>query len=366
MIEDCALCHDGVIGDDVTAETRRSLEEACFQCHSDERDDCSFCHSDVASAGVFPEKERHLTFSHETHIVRTFGDCETCHSLPHGAADSPFHPSSLPDHDECFSCHQMQEFYDQLDCQACHEQLLQYGLKPYEEFSHGPDWLHREHGLFVQNPENAETCAQCHDQPFCSECHDGEPTLRLWERSPEKVSRTFIHAGDYVHRHMWDARADSASCMRCHQQNWCSDCHSSRGISEIVAQQRTDGFRFHGPGVLTPRFPRLPRHRGAARHRLLRRLPQRRHQWELRGLPRPRRHRRQSPSAGLLLAIEPHRSAGVPDLSRAVNVVQREWIGRAPANQKSSASATKQTPAVLPPQPRSKLQFRSPRAAPKA
>ena len=98
-------------------------------------------------------------------------------------------------------------------------------------------------------------------------CHADDPAMRLWERAPEKVTRTFIHAGDYVHTHMWDLRADPASCMRCHSQNFCSDCHDARGISEGAARGRTDGFRFHGPGVLLPGSPDY--HGTAARRDIL-------------------------------------------------------------------------------------------------
>ncbi len=266
VIDDCATCHEGVAGHDVGSDTRRALEAACLACHGERKDDCSYCHSDVESAGSFPEKERNLTFSHETHLVRTKGDCAKCHPRAHSLeamAGDVVHPTALPAHRECFSCHEMQQFYDELRCANCHENLSAYGLAPYEKFTHTTDFMRKEHGEFVRAAQSARTCAQCHETRFCSQCHAEVPLMHPEESVPEKLSFLRIHPGDYTYRHMWDVRADSASCLRCHGQRFCNDCHETRGITQTTAMKHKGGFTFHGPGVLAPGSPDF--HGSAAR-----------------------------------------------------------------------------------------------------
>jgi len=267
VLGSCDTCHEGVAGHQVDSGTRRALEAACMTCHADQRENCAWCHTDVANAGVLPEKERHLTFSHETHLLRTHGDCATCHPAAHGLEAGPAvaaRATAMPAHPECFSCHEMQGFYDQLECANCHRELARFGLAPYEAFTHSAEFVRRGHGEFMRSTENAAVCAQCHDSKFCDDCHFTSAGLTPPERQPSRVEREFIHRGDYEFRHPWDARADPASCLRCHGRNYCEECHDSRGISESGSLQRTDGYRFHGPGVL---FPGSPDYHGTAARR---------------------------------------------------------------------------------------------------
>ncbi len=276
VMSDCDACHEGIAGHQVDSTTRRSLEAKCIACHEPKRDDCAFCHSDVANAGVLPERERALTFSHETHLERTSGDCAVCHEGAHGlgsegaagAAASTVLPT-MPAHAQCFSCHEMQEFYDQLDCRSCHEDLARYGLLPYESFTHAGDFVGRGHGELLRSTGNAAVCAQCHEASSCDDCHfanGGFDALRLppAARLPEKAHLGLIHRGDYLFRHPWEARADSASCVKCHSPGYCRDCHDERGLSQRAALTRSDGFQFHGPGVL---FKGSPEYHGTAARR---------------------------------------------------------------------------------------------------
>jgi hypothetical protein len=270
VMGDCEACHEGVAGHQVDSQTRSELEAACLRCHAERKHDCGWCHADVASAGVFPEKDRFLTFSHEKHLVRTHGDCSTCHPGAHGlaveAAGAP-REVAMPGHSQCFSCHPMQDFYDRLECGNCHRALARFGLAPYERFTHEVDFARRGHAELLRSGGNAAVCSQCHEAKFCDQCHFESSGLTPPEREPAHVAREFIHRGDYVFRHPWDARADPASCLRCHGRDYCEDCHDSRGISELGALKRTDGYQFHGPGVLFSGSPDF--HGTAARRDIL-------------------------------------------------------------------------------------------------
>lgn len=259
LMQDCDGCHDGIAGHAVDATTRRALEAKCIACHQDRKDDCAYCHTDVANAGTFPYRDRALLFSHETHLERTHGDCEACHVNAHGTVNSLPDPAghAMPKHAECFSCHEMQGFYDQMECRNCHQDLARYGLLPYESFTHAGDFVGRGHAQLLRSTGNVATCAQCHEQSSCDECHfadvgAGATRLTPGMRLPEKVHLGLIHRGDYLFRHPWDARSDPASCVKCHSTSYCRDCHDDRGLSAKAALTRTDGFQFHGPGVLFP------------------------------------------------------------------------------------------------------------------
>jgi hypothetical protein len=278
----CSICHAQIDGAQVDSATRRSLEAACLTCHGDQRSSCTYCHTDPDNAGVFPARERFLTFNHHDHLQRTQGQCDRCHASPHETAPvetpsakapaptaSPAidHPTAIPGHAQCFSCHQMKDFYEQLDCSNCHRGLFRFGLKPYEDFSHGADWLRREHGDFARQPANAALCSQCHEPSYCAECHAAQPLMRPSERHPERVAADTIHEGNYVSVHPWAARTDPGSCMRCHGMKFCEECHTTRGISERGAAKAGTNQHFHGPGVLVRGSPDF--HGSAARRDII-------------------------------------------------------------------------------------------------
>lgn len=273
LMHECVACHRGIDDHAVDSSTRRAMEASCLACHMEQRDNCSWCHEDVGSAGVFPDRDRSLSFSHREHLERTQGDCTGCHPGAHGVlaagAVATAAEPAMPAHDQCFSCHQMEEFYEELECGNCHEELARYGLMPYESFTHAGDFVARGHGALLRSSGNVATCAQCHEQSTCDTCHFAEaglgalrlpPALRLTEKS----HLALIHRGDYLFRHPWDARADSGSCVKCHSPDYCRDCHDQRGLSSRAALTRTDGYQYHGPGIL---FPGSPEFHGSAARR---------------------------------------------------------------------------------------------------
>jgi len=111
----------------------------------------------------------------------------------------------------------------------CHVDLK--GYKPETAFKHQGEWI-RQHAALAR--PSGESCAACHDQTYCAECHSpataaSRPSITY----PERVDRTFIHRGDYVSRHMVEAGAAPASCRRCHGSAFCESCHEQQGISKL-------------------------------------------------------------------------------------------------------------------------------------
>lgn len=207
----CASCHEGISGKDSLAPTKISV-------------DCSSCHE--AAKVKSPKGEwaptSALLFSHKNHIERTSGDCNTCHSQ--------ISKNKLPGHKECLTCHGKD--YDDVNCRKCHSDLGSMDIVPISDYSHTTNWMQR-HKLVAS--KDKEVCAKCHEQSFCSNCHNIRDDMRQSEKFPEDVERKMIHRADYRTRHPIEARANSASCMRCHDIRSCLDCHRREAVTTGVA-----------------------------------------------------------------------------------------------------------------------------------
>ena len=167
-----------------------------------------------------------LRFDHAAHLPRVKGNCKLCH-VPPEKGDTAV---KVPPMATCTGCHQHQQDFDTARCIPCHVDLK--GYKPEGTFKHAGEWL-RQHAALAR--PSGETCAACHDQTYCAECHS--PTTTPSRPSivyPERVDRTFIHRGDYVGRHMIEAGAAPASCRRCHGSAFCEDCHTQQGLTKFA------------------------------------------------------------------------------------------------------------------------------------
>jgi hypothetical protein len=76
--------------------------------------------------------------------------------------------------------------------------------------------------------QNRQTCAACHNESFCSDCHANKEELKPSEKFTESPERFLPHRGDYLNQHKIDGRINPASCFPCHgRQNneRCKACH---------------------------------------------------------------------------------------------------------------------------------------------
>jgi hypothetical protein len=223
----CLECHKGVDEADKLDPANRHVKftpksKACADCHEA---------ADLAKI-VVPKrkKEYRLTFSHADHVFQVDGKCQTCHQrLPEkGDLSAPPPPMSA-----CTGCHNHQVDFAEARCTPCHVDLRAYPLKPVSEFAHVGDFK-RNHGALART--SANTCAACHDQTFCADCHSpattpAGPAIR-W---PEEVQRNFIHRGDFVSRHMIEAGTNPSSCARCHGSAFCESCHAQQNVAAPTA-----------------------------------------------------------------------------------------------------------------------------------
>jgi hypothetical protein len=217
---ECKDCHAGM--DKATSLTQQHLptSEKCSECHEG---------YDAPKPGPLPQR---INFSHAKHLGQpaVAGKCDTCHKKLPEMGEPRW---SMP-MDTCTSCHKHQADFNEGRCRPCHVDLK--GYFPERAYSHQGDWI-RLHGPLAR--PSAESCAQCHDQPYCAECHSAttaaaRPSIIF----PEEVERGFIHRGDYVSRHMVEAASDPASCQRCHGRKYCETCHEQQNLQGVLGAGR--------------------------------------------------------------------------------------------------------------------------------
>jgi len=252
---ECLTCHEEIY-DAPTLENSnfRPAEEICMSCHKKERENnnCVFCHSNVKLAQPWPKRDRPIHINHEEHIERVDEDCARCHkNLPeYGVSQNLVPPMSA-----CMSCHEHEKMFKGGKCATCHVDMSKYRLKPVSLFTHGQDWLKR-HRLNARS--SANTCATCHEQSFCSDCHNKTAPSKISLILPERLDRSFIHRNDFLSRHMLEAQGDPSLCSRCHGTSFCDSCHRSQNLSPLGSDPRDPHPRgwafpgsseFHGPAA---------------------------------------------------------------------------------------------------------------------
>jgi hypothetical protein len=246
---ECIACHEEIY--DAKALDKRVLpaEAKCLECHREQKAQgrCTYCHSDVKIAAAWPPRESTLRMSHAEHIDRVKEDCTVCHkSLP-----NPLRAlDSKPPMSACTSCHEHKKEYDDGRCNRCHTDLTRYALKPVSMFSHQGNYL-REHGRSARSAD--ATCAECHEQTFCSDCHANTVSTKIEIKFPERVDADFIHRNDFLGRHAVEAQGDPASCRRCHGSSFCEDCHRQQNLTPQAANPRDP----HPLGWSTPGSPQF-------------------------------------------------------------------------------------------------------------
>jgi hypothetical protein len=232
----CITCHEGVYDETALGTAAEALpsEDTCLQCHKEqkEKNNCGFCHTDVQHAAKHALAEGLVKMNHQKHIERVKEDCARCHTeLP-----EPFVTETTPPKmSECLGCHEHAQEYAQTQCAGCHPTLNRIALKPLSDFSHQGNYI-RRHGGDARS--SAENCAQCHDQTFCSDCHAKTVATPIEVKFPEAVMAQYIHRNDFLGRHSIEARANEASCRKCHGTDFCQSCHEAQNLTPIAANPR--------------------------------------------------------------------------------------------------------------------------------
>ena len=252
---DCLTCHETIF--DETALGQKGVlpkEAVCLTCHQKEKDagKCGMCHSRADKPGPYVIQEPLLRINHAKHLEKD-EKCEVCHlTLPaRGQVEKPVPPMQT-----CLGCHNHDQEFRNGQCSGCHVDLVRFPLKPVTFFSHQGNFTSTHAPIATSN---SAACAICHEQRFCSDCHSNQP-MRPSVKNPEEVNRNFMHWGDYLARHSIDAQANEARCQTCHVISFCSNCHTAQGLTT----DSTNPNNPHPAGWLSPGSPNF--HGTAARN----------------------------------------------------------------------------------------------------
>ncbi|MBN2344067.1 MAG: cytochrome c3 family protein [Deltaproteobacteria bacterium] len=236
---ECADCHSGVSEDAETKVTPMSMDQ-CADCHDvEDESGCKTCHKNADDPASWQKPTpAPLLFSHQAHEARdaeSMQDCASCHSGAATATTSAKRTDMMPKHAECKTCHEKEINLGQ--CDMCHERLDLYDMAENDFYSHPPGFFER-HGMKAAASES--NCALCHDNSFCSDCHNKADTVRPSLKFPDKVNKSFMHSGDWMSKHALRSKTDPASCQKCHGVSYCSSCHNRNGIGAGVDQNGTN------------------------------------------------------------------------------------------------------------------------------
>lgn len=275
----CTTCHLEAKTSRKSSDNLLPPPERCDGCHgSDHRDlghvkatdgelkaQCGFCHLGYrASDGnrvqrlVLPKPN--LRFDHSRHIKRNI-KCAQCHGqvaeLELATRDQ------LPRMRGCFRCHQAPEpsrGEAKGDCRTCHltekrgsvlkTSFASGKLMPprwLHDAGHGPDFIERHKRIAGAD---SQLCATCHQERFCTDCHDG------------RVRPRRVHPNDFLSMHPIAARQDNPRCASCHQQqDFCLKCHQRAGVSLTGPHFNvSERGRFHPPKRVWTDPPRSRNH----------------------------------------------------------------------------------------------------------
>jgi len=239
---DCITCHEAVYDAKTLSGDFLPKEAKCLECHKEKKatGQCNFCHLDVQHAGTWPAREPRLKMDHSAHIERVKEDCTVCHTQ----LSEPRHPAPVSaGHAACLKCHEHAQQYADAKCSTCHVDLASYPLVPLTQVSHAGDFL-RRHASVARSSE--QSCSTCHEQNFCLDCHAKTAMVPIETKLVDRPDRRFIHRQDFLGRHAVEARADPASCQRCHSTTQGGSCETCHEHSHVAAG--TSSLNPHPPG----------------------------------------------------------------------------------------------------------------------
>lgn len=157
---------------------------------------CENCHKNIDKIIT----NQGITIDHDQ--CTTSKNCVECHGkVSHRTSQED--ANTTYSMDLCYSCHA--DIANDKGCTLCHE--TRSGSSRISNTAwrqtHGPNWR-KTHGMGDMN-----TCATCHAQSMCSQCHGaGVP-----------------HDNTFMAIHGKTALQKDARCDTCHDQSFCSDCH---------------------------------------------------------------------------------------------------------------------------------------------
>jgi RNA polymerase subunit RPABC4/transcription elongation factor Spt4 len=111
-------------------------------------------------------------------------------------------------------------------CSECHTTDVAGGaLKTFASFDHTSTFV-KDHRFPAS--QDANTCASCHAQAFCTDCHGGKVAVKPAIALSDRPDRESPHRGDFMTLHRMEGKMDPSACYTCHgraNNDKCRACH---------------------------------------------------------------------------------------------------------------------------------------------
>ena len=111
-------------------------------------------------------------------------------------------------------------------CSECHgTDLIKSTQKPFAAFDHTEAFVANHKFMANQDPG---TCAVCHAQSFCADCHGGKTAMQPAVKMGDRPDRITPHPANYLVLHRIEGRIDPTGCFECHgraNNQKCTACH---------------------------------------------------------------------------------------------------------------------------------------------
>ena len=219
---DCRTCHD-VAGVGLATRAQLPRMRTCLSCHDDRRapQACTTCHL-AGAGGRVQTRYREGALAPSGAI---FGDAHGGDFLTRHAAVARTLERT------CTSCH-AESF-----CADCH----QGAIKPMEFHAGNYVLTHA-----VEARRGAPDCSACHrQQSFCVGCHERSG---VGARGSDFVSgdpmRRFHPAGFGAEGgHGREARRSIQTCASCHREDFCAECHTAEPGAAMRVNPHPPGWR---------------------------------------------------------------------------------------------------------------------------
>lgn len=159
----CEDCHTAVPESVTLTDHLVPGKDDCAMCH-DVEDECDLCHyEDVFEPLVSSSND--LIFNHSYHLENEDIECVDCHTGFDGVDYSSELTSISTPMEACYEeCHNTYST-GQTACESCH--ISTANLIPQDHVAH-PNFM-RYHKVLAEQDE--ESCMMCHDNGSCEECH---------------------------------------------------------------------------------------------------------------------------------------------------------------------------------------------------
>jgi hypothetical protein len=145
-------------------------------------------------------------------LAACLGLLTACALVSPDASFAPTHPQELP--------------AGRPTCSECHgTERVKSTTKTFASFDHTPTFV-KDHK--VQANQDPGTCAACHAQSFCSDCHGGKTAMLPSTKLGNRPDRESPHRTGYLTMHRIDGRIDPTGCYKCHgraNNEQCTACH---------------------------------------------------------------------------------------------------------------------------------------------